>query len=148
MIFSSFISDNQVVMPGNFPEKWKCYLKVTISSYFFICLSQNVYTIGKGMNQLFSLQLWVNNRADWVLKLSIINNLEEGKLWFQNLNFALKNHHLSHSVHAERLFVCVWVCVCVSVCVQKRIYFLTKIFLYSFYMSLLKFILWYEPDDV
>ena len=39
--------------------------------------------LGKVWIQLFSLQLWVNSRTDWVLQLGESTSLGEGKLWIQ-----------------------------------------------------------------
>ena len=40
-------------------------------------------SLGKVWIQLFSLQLWVNSRADWFFCLGEATSLGEGKLWIQ-----------------------------------------------------------------
>ena len=39
--------------------------------------------LGKVWIQLFSLQLWVNSRADWIFNLDMTTSQEDRKLWFQ-----------------------------------------------------------------
>ena len=39
--------------------------------------------LGKVWIQLFSLQLWINRRADWIFSLGEATSLGEGKLWIQ-----------------------------------------------------------------
>ena len=48
-----------------------------------IAFSHSTNTLGKVWIQLFSLQLWVNSRADWFFSLGEATSLGEGKLWIQ-----------------------------------------------------------------
>ena len=60
--------------------------------------------LGKVWIQLFSLQLWVNSRADWFFSLGEATSLEEGKnSEFKPVELRLKIDLVSYPAQAEGL---------------------------------------------
>ena len=67
--------------------RWHEYKPWTRPIEFHIAL----IPLGKVWIQIFSLQLWVNSRADWFFRLGEETSLREGKLWIQTCKTPLQN---------------------------------------------------------
>ena len=67
------------------------------------CISHSTNTLGKGMNPIILLQLWINSRAVWFFSLGDATTLGEGKLWIQNLLNSAWKLTMSYPVRAEGL---------------------------------------------
>ena len=48
-----------------------------------VCISYYVNTLGKIWIQLFSLQLWVDSRVDWLINFGKATDLKERNFWIQ-----------------------------------------------------------------
>ena len=57
----------------------------------------------KVLIQLFSLQLWMNSRADWLFNFGMATRLEEEKLRNQTCKTLPKTHLVSRSARVEGL---------------------------------------------
>ena len=54
---------------------------LTLDEAVYFSQSANIFR--DGMNLTIFLQLWVNNRADWLFKIGNVTDLGKGKLWIQ-----------------------------------------------------------------
>ena len=69
--------------------------------------------LGKVWIQLFSLQLWINSRADWVLQFGEATGLGEGKSEFKPVKLRLKIDLVSYHARVEGLVNMITVTLCI-----------------------------------
>ena len=68
----------------NCDRRWKWTRRHVFKSWTrLIAFHIALIPLGKVWIQLFSLQLWVNSRVDWVISVGEATSLGEGKLWIQ-----------------------------------------------------------------
>ena len=83
-------------------------------------------TFGKIKIQPFSLQLWVNSRANWALSPCYGNQSRRKNSIFKPVRLRLEIDLVLHPAHDGRveyiyIYICVCVCVCVFTCARAHV---------------------------
>ena len=78
---------------------WRTEFKSWINLFVF---HKGLILMAKVCIRHFSLQQWVNSRADWFFKHGMATSLGEGKLWIQSLKLHLKKLNKTAGEEARR----------------------------------------------